>query len=99
MRTETIVRKMEEYVQDFRAQLEKNDPASINTLMANTEAFFNELSGELPANADFGRGVEQFRGCVERFGDACKLNDVRKASEVLEEMESTVQSLEKMCGV
>lgn len=98
MQLTTIVQKMEEYVQDFRAQLEKNDPDSVAPLIANTRTFFEELEGSLPANAASRGKVEEFKGCVARFGEACSRKDMEKAAKTLADMENSVASLREECG-
>ena len=98
MKMNTIVSKMEEYVQDFRAQLEKKDPASLAVLTKNMKTFFEDLEGELPANADLGEKVRSFKGCVERFGKACEQNNMQEAAQALSEMETTVKKLREQCS-
>ena len=98
MQPETVVRKMEEYIQDFRAQLEKNDMASLAVLTNNMSLFFDDLEGELPANSDFGLKIEELRECSDRFGKACEQKSMQQAASALAEMESTMQNLKQQCA-
>ena len=97
MKLQTVIGQMEEFIQDFRAQLHKKDPDSVATLTTNVKKFFARLEGELPANADFGPQFESIVACTERFGDACSNNDMQEAAKALSEMEMTVKSLERQC--
>lgn len=99
MQKETAIRKMEEYVQDFRAQLDKKDPASIAALTANLTTFFEDLEGSLPADANFGEKTSVVKTCAERFGKACENNNIQEAASALADMERTVAALRKQCGL
>lgn len=98
MKMQTVINKMEEYIQDFRAQLKKRDKDSIHTLTANMKQFFSKLEGELPANADFGAQFTSIVSCAERFGAACSRNDMQEAAKALSDMELTAKALEKQCA-
>lgn len=98
MQLNTVIQKMEEYVQDFRAQLEKKDPASVEPLVANMRTFFDDLEGKLPANADSRGMVDEFKDCAARFGEACRDNNMEKAAKTLSDMEGVVASLRRQCG-
>lgn len=98
MQIETVVHKMEEYIQDFRAQLAKKDLESVDVLTKNMTLFFDNLEEELPANSDFGLRIEEVRECAERFGKACEQNSMQQAASALAEMESIVQHLQRQCA-
>ncbi len=98
MRTQTIVNKMREYIQDFREQLAKEDLTSIRTLAENTGNFFRELMRELPQGGTLDREVDVFVGCVERFGTACGQNNLQQAAQELAAMEMVVETVKEQCA-
>ena len=98
MQMQTVVRQMEEYIQDFRAQLKKKDMDSIKTMTANMQRFFGKLEDELPANVDFGQQFKTIVDCANRFGTACSKNDMQEAAKALSDMELTAKAIEKQCA-
>lgn len=98
MKMQTVIGQMEEYIQDFRAQLKKKDADSIATLTENMKQFFTKLEGELPANADMGPQFSTMTACAERFGEACSKHDMQEAAKALSDMEMTVSTLAKQCA-
>ena len=86
---------MEEYIQDFRAQLEKNDPASLAVLAANTRYFFAGLLQDTTDGACMEDSIKAFTGCIDRFEKSCNINDKQAAAKQLAEMETIVRGLLK----
>lgn len=99
MQPQTILDKMREYIQDFRAQLAKKDRDALHTLTANTGSFFRELISELPETAVAGREVRIFADCVERFGTACSQDNWEAAAETLSDMEDIALVVQNQCSL
>ena len=97
MQATTLVNKMREYVQDFRAQLLKKDMASVPALTRNTGCFFRELIAEMPEDVVNGLEVQEFLACVDRFGTACRQENLENAAQTLQEMEDVVARAETAC--
>lgn len=97
MQTETIAQKLREYIQDFRAQLDKGDVSSVPALTENTGTFFRELIRELPEGSAIGLEVETFAACVEVFGTACRQADMETAARTLNEMEDVLDAVNAQC--
>jgi|GEM_PF-4513455 len=95
MERTSLIHKMEGYIQDFRAQLEKNDPASLSTLTTNTRHFFAKLLKETPAAGDIKDSIKAFSNCIDQFEQSCAVNDKQSASKSLTLMEETVRGLLK----
>ena len=93
-RTATI-HKMEEYIQDFREQLEKNDPASLAVLAANTKYFFAGLLQDTQDGSCMEDSIKAFTGCIDRFEKSCSIDDRQTAAKQLAEMETIVRDMLK----
>jgi len=90
-----LIHKMEEYIQDFRAQLEKNDLSSLSTLTANTRHFFAKLLKETPDADHMKDSIKNFSNCIDQLEQSCAENDKQSASKSLALMEETVHGLLK----
>lgn len=90
-----LVRKMEEYVQAYKDQLEKNDGSSLAALSDNAVTAFEGIKSKVMDNTRARAGLETFSEYIQKFEKACKEGDKQLSAKALILMEQAVQELKK----
>lgn len=95
MNKENVIKKMEEYIQDFREQLDKNDGSSLQVLATNTRLGLDRLKETVMDNDRARSGLQNIRECMEKFENAVKKGDRQMSAKALFLMEEAVQELKQ----
>ena len=95
MDRDTVIKKLEEYAQDFREQLQKNDDSSLQVLASNTRQGVEWLQQTIMNNDRAKSGLQTVKECVEKFENAVKKGDRQMSAKALFLIEEAVQELKQ----
>lgn len=91
----TLIQKMEEYVQSYREQLEKNDGSSLSALANNAMAAFENVKDAIMGNETARKGLDKFKESMDAFEKAVRDGDKKLSAKAVTKMEETIRDMKQ----
>ena len=89
----SILRKLDDYVREFREQLEKHDGSSMTAISSNAQAAFDRLKDSLKTNEHAKSALAGIREGMGKVEAALKQGDKKLSAKTLELMEKAIADL------
>lgn len=90
-----MINKVEEMVNSYREQLEKNDGSSLSALFANAKSAYHSIRESVVNHDKAKAGIDSFKEHLEKLEDAAVKGDKSLSSKALGFMEDAVAELKK----
>ena len=91
----SILQKLDEYVREYREQLEKHDGSSMTTISSNAQAAFERLKDSLMAHEQAKSVLAGIREGMGKVEEAFRQGDKKLSAKTLELMEKAVADLKR----
>lgn len=91
MNKSDLIDKMEEYIQSYREELDKNQGSTLSALASGAKAGLESIKESIMANERSKAVVDKISGYADKFEQAVKDGDRKLSAGLLEKMEKTVQ--------
>lgn len=90
-----MINKVEEFVNSYREQLEKNDGSSLSVLVSNAKSAYHSIRENVVNHEKAKAHLESFKEHLEKMEDAAVKGDKTLSSKILGLMEDGVAELKK----